>query len=172
MNGTLPPTRVYAGLRAAASQEMLADVVRRSAAPGARRRKTAAWVAGVGVSGAVVAGAAVAKEVFGSAPDRSLARCHTTTDLGRGGDFAGASVAAADAHGVVTIDRAIDACANVWSQGMLTVGSNQLSEPNPAASAPVPPLVGCVDSDGVAAIFPGGKGLCTSLGLPALVEVP
>ena len=173
MIGNLPPAREYASARATATEQMLADVVAGSNAPAGHRRKAVTWVAGAAVVGVAVAGAAVAREAFAPAPDRSLARCHTTADPGRGDNFAGSSVAAADANGVVAIDRAIESCADLWRQGMFTLGSDhRVGEPNPAGSAAVPPLVGCVDPDGVAAVFPGGKNLCTSLGLAVLVEVP
>lgn len=171
MTKTVPPAREYTGARRAAAQQMLTRMVASSLTPAAHRRRTVAWVAGVAIAGGAVVGAAVAKSAFAPAADRSLARCHSTTDLGRGDDFAGTSVAAADAHGIVTIDHAVQSCAGLWREGILKEGANQIGEPSATGVARVPPLVGCVDSDGVAAVFPGDDGLCASLGLPSLVEV-
>lgn len=170
MSNNLPPTREYTGARAAATEQMLTQVVVGSATPTTRRPRVR-WVAAVAVAGVAVTAAAVAGDVFGAAADRSLARCHSTTDLGRGDDFAGTATASADSNGIVTTDRAIEACAELWRQGVLTAGASRPGAPDPALGAPVPALVGCVDSDGFAAVFPGRQDLCASLGLAVLVEV-
>ncbi|MGL5864056.1 MAG: hypothetical protein ACRCY9_22665 [Phycicoccus sp.] len=170
---TPPPLRDFPREREAALAELLRDLAdgptRPRATPGASRRRT--WVVGgVAAAGVAAAGAAVVSGTFSTAQDRSLVRCHTTTDLGNSEEFDGTSVAAADADGVVTLDRAVEACADLWRQGVLTADAVQ---PNPPGGpdAVVPDLVGCVDPDGVAAVFPGRDGLCESLGLDSLVEV-
>jgi hypothetical protein len=38
--------------------------------------------------------------------------------------------------------------------------------PSPGADNPVPPLVACVMPDGTAAVFPGTRASCVTLGLP------
>ena len=38
--------------------------------------------------------------------------------------------------------------------------------PSPGADNPVPPLVACVMPDGTAAVFPGTRATCATLGLP------
>lgn len=171
MPKTVPPARDYTGARKAATQHMLTEMIVGARTPAAHRRRTVAWLTGMAIAGGAVAGAAVATNAFAPAADRSLARCHSTADLGRGDNFAGTSVAAADANGIVTIDHAVQSCADLWRQGILTEGADQIGEPSPGGGARIPPLVGCVDSDGFAAVFPGDDGLCARLGLASLVEV-
>ncbi|MGL5928545.1 MAG: hypothetical protein ACRCY8_06385 [Dermatophilaceae bacterium] len=170
---TPPPLREFPREREAALADLLRDLAdgrtRPSATTGVSRRR--AWVAGgVAAAGVAAAGAAVVSGTFSTAQDRSLVRCHTTTDLGSSEEFDGTSVAAADADGVVTLDRAVEACADLWRQGVLTADTAQPNAPS-TPDAAVPDLVGCVDPDGVAAVFPGRDGLCASLGLDSLVEV-
>ncbi|MGL4745074.1 MAG: hypothetical protein ACRCXL_11885, partial [Dermatophilaceae bacterium] len=172
---TPPPLRDFPQEREAAIAELLGDLAegraRRQVIPDIRRRT---WiVGGVAAAGVAVAGGAVVSGTFSTAPDRSLVRCHTTTDLGRSEEFDGTSVAAADADGVVTLDRAVAACADLWRQGVLTADAAQPDGPGEpgAPDAVVPDLVGCVDPDGFAAVFPGRDGLCVNLGLDSLVEV-
>ncbi|MGL5817188.1 MAG: hypothetical protein ACRCYR_06475 [Phycicoccus sp.] len=169
---TPPPLHEFPREREAAIAELLRDLAEGSAGPraaAAARRRT--WVAGgVAAAGVAVAGAAVVSGTFSAAQDRSLVRCHTTTELGDAEDFDGTSVAAADADGVVTLDRAVEACADLWRQGVLTADTAQPNSPG-GPDAVVPDLVGCVDADGFAAVFPGRDGLCASLGLDSLVEV-
>ena len=172
MNPDLPPIREFTGPRADAVDTMLREVVADSRPAVRAPRRLVPVLVGALVAGGAVAGASLAHQVFAPATDRSLARCHTTADLGRGNDFPGTAVAAADRNGNVTIDRAVDACADLWRQGLLTAGTDKVGEPNPDGRATVPALVGCVDPDGIAAVFPGGPGLCASLGLTALTRAP
>ncbi|MGL5867103.1 MAG: hypothetical protein ACRCYX_14770 [Dermatophilaceae bacterium] len=172
---TPPPPREFPRHREAALAEVLRDLAERPALPPAHvavPRRPAWVVGGVAAAGVAVAGAAVVSGTFSEAQDRSLVRCHSTTELGSAEEFDGTAVAAADAGGVVTLDRAVDACADLWRQGVLAANAAQ---PNPPGglevNAVVPDLVGCVDPDGVAAVFPGQVGLCESLGLDSLLEV-
>jgi len=171
MNNTQPITREFTGLRADAVEAMLHEIVLDSGGA-ARRSKGVPKAVGLIAAVGLASGLAVAHQVLAPATDRSLARCHTTVDLGRGDDFAGTSVSVADAEGIVTIKRAVEACAGLWEQGVLVQGAQTAGQPNPQLKAEAPALVGCVDPDGVAAVFPGGQGLCASLGLPGLTEVP
>lgn len=168
-NTILPPPREYAPTRLEAEVLMLEGLAGR--AP--RKRFARRWMVAGGftAAGVAAAGVALATGTFSTAEDRSLVRCYTTTELGRGDDFSGTSMSVGDNHGLVPVERALEACGDLWRQGVLTRGAAQPSGPRPT-DVPVPELVGCVDPDGFAAVFPGGGGLCTSLGLPALVEEP
>ncbi len=168
-NAMLPPPREYSSGRFEAEVSMLEGLADR----GTRERPARRWmvVGGVAAAGVAVAGAALATGTFSGAEDQSLVRCHTTTDLGRGSDFAGTSTSIGNAQGLIPIDRALESCGDLWRQGVLQLGAAQPSGPS-GSDAPVPELVGCVDPDGFAAVFPGREGLCTSLGLAALVEAP
>ncbi|WP_353952279.1 hypothetical protein V6K52_02205 [Knoellia sp. S7-12] len=170
MNNTmLPPPREYSSGRFEAEVSMLEGLADR----GTRKRPARRWmvVGGVAAAGVALAGAAVVTGTFSKAEDKSLVRCHTTTDLGRGKDFAGTSTSVGNAQGLIPIDRALESCADLWRQGVLTLGAAQPSGPR-GSDAAVPELVGCVDPDGFAAVFPGREGLCSSLGLTSLAEGP
>ncbi|CCH77550.1 hypothetical protein BN12_200046 [Nostocoides japonicum T1-X7] len=161
----LPPTRSFAGPRAEAIEHLLYEVVASRARPRRSRRRMVAAIAGVGLAGA---GVAVARTVLAPAADDSLVRCHSTVQVGRGDDFAGTSVASAvPGGGPVPMDHAVEACRDLWQQG-LRRGSDRVGSPGAGGSRTVPPLVGCVDTDGVAAVFPGDPGLCPTLGLRSL----
>lgn len=172
MNPDLPPVREFTGPRANAVEAMLRDVVAASRPATRAPRRLVPILVGALAAGGAVAGASLVHQMVAPATDRSLARCHTTPEVGRGNSFPGTSVSVADQNGIVTIDRAVDACADLWRQELLTLGSAKVAEPNPNGDAPVPALVGCVDPDGIAAVFPGNPGLCASLGLPDLTQVP
>lgn len=165
----LPPTRSFAGPRAEAIEHLLYEVAASSARPRRSRRRMVAAMAGVGLAGAAVAGVAVARTVLAPAADPSLVRCHSTMQVGRGDDFAGTSLASAvPGGGPVPMDHAVEACRDLWQQGLLRRGSDRVGSPGAGGSRTVPPLVGCVDTDGVAAVFPGDPGLCPTLGLRSL----
>jgi hypothetical protein len=105
--------------------------------------------------------------------DHSTARCYTRADLGSGGSFPGTTVSVATrrpaAGGVAAageVADALSACAALWRQGFLTLGSPSIATPPPgAADATVPVLVSCTLSDGTAAVFPGDADTCLRLGL-------
>lgn len=70
--------------------------------------------------------------------------CYSTADLG--GDIVGLGSSA----------DPIEACRAVWREGDLRTDGT------------VPPLVGCVNAAGAAAVFPGEGDVCERLGLPNL----
>ncbi len=145
-----------------------------------RRRTVRRKAAIVGIAlGLALTGTAAAATIvhLTSAPvtETDLARCYTVDSLAGGNNFRGTSVAAAGpigSHAQVT--NALSACTLLWQDGLLTLGSaNAGANMTPSQRAhlnpdhPVPFLVVCVLPNGVAAVFPGNKETCQSLGLPA-----
>ena len=126
----------------------------------------------------VVAGAVAAAGVVATnsrvASNRNVVQCHTTLDVGSGDDFAGSSMALArsgpDAGaGPISIEDAVGSCRIPWSQGVLRLGEARPFGPS-ETPFPVPDLVGCVNSKGVAAVFPSSStAVCDSLGLDRLL---
>jgi hypothetical protein len=152
-----------------------ADVrwLRARTGPGRGRRRVILAGGALIVAGAVAAGGVVAANSR-VASNRNQVQCHTTLDVGRGDDFPGSSMAFARSGpgpgaGPVPVEDAIGSCRIPWSQGVLRLG-----EPRPFGPSdtpfPVPDLVGCVNSKGVAAVFPSSNpDVCDSLGLDRLL---
>ena len=82
MNPDLPPIREFTGPRADAVDTMLREVVADSRPAVRAPRRLVPVLVGALVAGGAVAGASLAHQVFAPATDRSLARYHTTADLG------------------------------------------------------------------------------------------
>jgi len=82
-------------------------------------------------------------------------------------------VAAAGAPGSnAQVTNALAVCSVVWADGFLRWGSSEVGGTRLPSGAldpdhPVPPLVVCVLPSGIAAVFPGEKNTCATLGLPA-----
>ena len=164
-----PPVRTLPEQSAAAMRGRLAAEVARK--PGRRRLLFAAG--GVLVAaGATAAGYAFVPH---SQPvtDKDLARCYSVASLSAGPQsftsIAMATPANSGRPGQVADARGT--CASLWSQGFLRAGPQGAgapsAPPSPGANHPVPPLVTCVLPDGTAAVFPGDKSTCTTLGLPS-----
>lgn len=181
MNEPLPvlPARPLPAAQRAALRRELLDTVRVSA-PRRRRRHVYATT---GLTVAIVAGGgAVAYSQLGTAPvtDHSSARCYTRAHYQPGPDFPGTTVAVASyrsSNGKITrsggVQDALTACADLFGQGFLQVGSSHvpaIDQPGPSADRPVPALVECVLPDGTAAVFPGTGNLCVRLGLAELAQ--
>lgn len=141
--------------------------------PGRGRRRLIVAGGTLVVAGAVAAGGVVATK-SSVASNRNVVQCHTTLDVGRGDDFAGSSMAIArsgpgEGSGPVPIDDAVASCRIPWSQGVLRLGEARPFGPS-STPVPVPALVGCVNSKGVASVFPSSDpAVCDSLGLDRLV---
>jgi hypothetical protein len=164
-----PPVRTLPERRAAAMRRQLTAEVARK--PGRRRRLFAAG--GVLVAaGATAAGYAFVPH---SQPvtDKDMARCYAVASLSAGPrsftSIAVATPANSGRPGQVTDARGM--CASLWSQGFIHAGpqgaGGPSAPPSPGANLPVPSLVTCVLADGTAAVFPGGKSTCATLGLPS-----
>lgn len=170
----VPDERDIPAARAAADKAMLSAIAAQPAHPA---RKAAIVGGTVVIAGALAAGGVLASG-SGEPSNRGLVQCHTTLVAGEGDEFDGTTVARAQGartgdpgSGPVSIDDAIAACADLYRQGVLTVGSTNAQGPDPASAGRVPPLVGCVTRDGVAAVFPSDSGaLCSSLGMRSLVR--
>jgi hypothetical protein len=147
------------------------------ARPHRRRRISRRVAIVIGAAGIAVTGTAAAAAVlhFTSAPvtETDVARCYSTDSLAGGDSFAGLSVAAAGPVGSnAQVTSALAACTTSWADGFLTLGSTQVGGTRQPPGLlnlnhPVPPLVVCVLPSGVAGVFPGDKGTCETLGLPA-----
>jgi hypothetical protein len=140
--------------------------------PGRGRRRVIVAGGALVVAGAVAAAGVVAVNSR-EASDRNSVQCHTTLDVGSGDDFAGSSIALARSGsgpeaGPIPIDDAVGSCRIPWSQGVLRLGEARPFGPS-ETPFPVPHLIGCVNSKGVAAVFPSSNpAVCDSLGLDRL----
>lgn len=126
---------------------------------------------GVAVGSAVaLTGAAGAYAAFAPVEDTRMIRCFTSADLG--GDAIYLSEAAPEGHqgGMPEIDNPVQACANMWMQGLLVAGAEDAQPPTPDANLPVPPLTACVlddtDAGPIVGVLPGGTDVCNQVGLP------
>jgi hypothetical protein len=100
--------------------------------------------------------------------NKGYARCYSELVDVRGSNFPGTTIAQATATGSGSpglVSDALDTCAALWRVGLLRLGSPSVSPPKGGASYPVPALVGCTLSSGVAAVFPGPPSGCNQLGL-------
>jgi hypothetical protein len=128
---------------------------------------------GLGLTGTAAA-AAVVHLTSAPVTETDLARCYTVDSLAGGNNFSGSSVAAAGPIGsTAQVTNALSICTLLWQDGLLTPGSaNAGADLTPSERAhlspdhPVPSLVVCVLPSGVAAVFPGNKETCQTLGLP------
>ncbi len=171
MNMTdVPAPRPVPAQRAMADRNML------MAHPLDDRRMAGGRKAAIGVATALTCAAVAAAGVLvtdqTSPTNKITVQCHTTTALGDGNDFAGSSLALATATTdvPVPIADAVGACADLWQQGVLQKGVAVTKGPNGRVNA-VPPLVGCVTTAGIAAVFPSSDPrLCSGLGLRGLAR--
>lgn len=109
---------------------------------------------------------------MGEVTDKDTARCYSVAERHDGSDFPGMSVAVAHPNSdvVAQVEDAVASCSLVWRDGALEVGKRRPQPYRPGVDRPVPPLVGCVLPDGIAAVFPGDTQTCSRLGLPAVNE--
>jgi hypothetical protein len=126
---------------------------------------------GLGLTGTAAA-ATIVHLTSAPVTETDLARCYAVDSLAGGNDFRGTSVAAAGpigSHAQVT--NALSACTFIWQDGLMAPGAGAKMTPSERAHLnpdhPVPHLVVCVLPSGVAAVFPGNKETCQTLGLPA-----
>lgn len=162
----VPEPRDLPAARASADAEMLARLDAGRAEP-----RQAALLGGGLIAALAVTGAGVAYLVPEGPTDVSLIHCHTTTDLGRGDSFIGASLSSPSMNGdgqAQVIEDVVAGCADLWRDGWIKVGSTAI-EPTPGGGPyAVPELTACVSSSGVAAVFPAGEEICAQLSLPQL----
>jgi len=167
----VPAARPLPATRRGVERAQLVALVRRPVRSPAGRPLV---LAAGGLALAAVTGAAF--EYFGSdeVTDRSEVQCHTTVEVARGAEYAGAGVQLRAPVEVgagepsVSIQDAVSACADLWEQGVLRPGQNA-QDPTGQVEA-VPPLTACLTEHGVAAVFPTDQDVCASLGLRGLTR--
>ena len=164
MINQLPPARRLPTSRRYAARRQLEEFVSRRRVPRRRRR----FILGIAFI-AVVGSAAAGITLLRSSPvtDRTKARCYTVTTLGSGDTFSGTTISAPGTPGsTAQVNNAIATCSDFWRQGFLLAGKTGIQRPSPHTSNPVPGLVACTLSSGIAGVFPGDQDTCASLGLP------
>lgn len=169
-----PDNRPLDPARKAAMRELIEHAV-------ATERPRPSWfrapvAAGVGAA-VVLAGGSAAAYVLTQRPvtETSLVHCFSRAELTADGEFPGVSVAAAHPDDrAVAMDEAIDACTQVWRDGLLDpaapIGASLPDPDQRRNSRPPSPLTVCVMSDGSAAVIPGGPNVCAELDLPLQQE--
>ncbi|HEX5198885.1 hypothetical protein ACFQS1_24595 [Paractinoplanes rhizophilus] len=171
----LPPERKMPAAHAQLRREALERHAAASLAPRSRRVTYRLVVVAAGASVLMFGGAAAAYVALKPAtvPVADQTRCYTRASL-KGGDhdFYGTTVGqAVPAAGQRKAEAAVEICAALWRQGLLTAGSKEVGLPaGKSADHPVPALVACTLDNGVAAVLPGDERTCARLGLPRLQE--
>ncbi|MEV0392165.1 hypothetical protein [Polymorphospora rubra] len=175
MSIDLPPQRPMPAVRAQARQVRIEQYATPPTPARRKERLTRALVIATAASTVLIGGTATAYVAFrpASTPVEDQTRCYTKESLDGGdSDFYGTTVGKAHAaDGSRAAAAAVDLCAALWQQGLLELGSKQVSEPGTGSTnRPVPPLVACTLDNGLAAVFPGDSDTCSRLGLPRLAE--
>jgi hypothetical protein len=150
--------------RRRAARLQLEQVVAQSAKSG-RRMKPAIIAAATAVV-VLSTGAAAAGVVSDHAiTDRTQARCFTV-DSATSPDFTMIAQASRPLTRAVVND-ALTTCRALFATGVLKTGRHAALLPGKRGHDRPPHLVACVWPGGTAAIFPGHRGTCAKLGLPA-----
>lgn len=154
--------------KSAAIETLLVSHVRKDLVRSASHRR---WriTAAIGIPALLVAGALTAGVILlADAPisDSSYVNCFSRAEIYPDGTYPGSSTMIAGSTGSqIPIQDAIDACSALWEQGVFQLGFDP-THPSAPGTFPVPdPLTVCVMSDGSAAVIPGGRSVCASLGL-------
>ena len=96
--------------------------------------------------------------------NKHLARCFTTASIS---GYATMLAVPAKPGSRGQLKNAHDQCADLYRDGYLRRGMRREIARPPDRGHFVPHLVVCTWSDGTAAVFPGPRGTCARLGLPA-----
>lgn len=165
----LPPLRVLTADLKAAYRRQLEHATRRGTG-GRRYAGSAAAIVAVGATAVVTMGAFTLHHYTAkSATDTATVRCYTTADIGDDSTFHGTDVGLAQSNGpAAPATSAIEQCSALWRAGVITAGSRN-AQRSTAVNSPVPALVACRLSNGMAGVFPGGPSTCAQLQLPSLV---
>jgi hypothetical protein len=149
--------------RRRAARLQLEELVRRTAKTPKRRPPVtvAAMIAIVAVSSGAAAFAVAAHEPV---TNRHMARCFTSASVS---GYATEIAVAGKRGSLGQVKNAHAACAELYSDGHLKKGVERAFPRPSKVKQPVPHLVVCIWSDGTAAVFPGPRGTCASLDLPA-----
>jgi hypothetical protein len=149
--------------RRKAARLQLEQIVARSAKPG-RRVKPAVIAAGTAAIVLATGAAGIAAAVYQPVTNKTDARCFTVADTS---GFSTTITSPGKPGTKGAVPEAQQECASLYRQGYLTPGAQRIN-PRPGKGAHhVPSLVTCTWQDGTAAVFPGPKGTCVKLGLPA-----
>jgi hypothetical protein len=163
-----PPARALPERRRTAMRRQLeAEVTRKN-----RRRPLLIAASAAAVAVGTSAGAYAYVQHSEPVTDRSGARCYTVASLSAGPESF-TTIAEATVVGSLRpaqVNNALGVCAAMWRQGILhpgPQGARSPATPDSAGSSPVPPLAACVLPNGTAAVFPGTRSICATLGLPS-----
>jgi hypothetical protein len=156
-------TPVLPARRRTAARLQLEEIVRRSAA---RPRRRPPVVIAAMIAIVLISTGAAAFAIATSAPvtNKHYARCFTVADTS-GYNTEAAVAGKPGTQGLV--QNAHTLCAALYRQGYLKKGAKHINPHPKRGTHPVPHLVICTWGDGSAAVFPGGKGTCGRLDLPA-----
>ncbi len=150
--------------RRKAARQQLEQVVAQAAKSRARRHPVviAAAIAIVVLSTGAAAAGVVAYEAV---THHAQARCFTVDDV-TSNDFTLIAQASKPLTGAEAED-ALGTCQALFRIGMLRKGHAPIRLSRTPGHHRVPGLVVCVWPDQTAAVFPGGRGTCAKVGLPA-----
>lgn len=146
------------------------------------RRKRRPWrivlpavlIAGIGVTAGIA--------LLAPVTEANYVHCLARAELGDDGSYPGTRVVVGSQtdDGPIAISDAIAACTQVWRDGGLDADDpdglpgdpgTPPPPPDPDRDSPVPPeLTVCVLRDGSAAVVPGDRDVCLTLGLPNRLE--
>jgi hypothetical protein len=150
--------------RRRAARLQLEQVVAQSANSG--RRMSPVIIAAAAAVVVLSTGAAAAGVVaYQAITDRTQARCFTVDSV-TSPDFTMIAQASKPLTKAV-VDDARGTCRALFTAGVLKVGRPVGRPPGKRGHHRPPQLVACVWPGGTAAIFPGQRGTCAKLGLPA-----
>jgi hypothetical protein len=150
--------------RRAAARQQLEQIVAQSAKSRVRRHPTVIAVAATIVvlsTGAAAAGVVA----YHAITDRTQARCFTVDSI-TSPDFTMIAQAGKPLTKAV-VDDALGTCRALFATGVLKSAHPVGPPPIKRGHHRPPHLVACAWPDGTAAIFPGHRGTCAKLGLPA-----
>jgi hypothetical protein len=154
--------------RVEADRAMLRAAMAGAHAPMRRRR----WLVVGAAAGVALAGtgAGFIAEWHAEPSSRSVVRCHSTLEVGNREDFKGTSVSRLSAKGgLADVSDPVELCQSLWEQGMLRAGVMNAQAPTPGRRTDGPALTGCVDNEGIAAVFPtADPKVCAALGMASL----
>src|SRR5690606_9211296 len=166
----LPPPRQFPESRRADTRALLEAAARESLRPRRRRWLTRTGVAALAGLLLTSGGVATAYVAFRPAEHTSTVRCYTKVDDDQGKGFPGTTVSTEGdgSRGRTADANPVEACGDLWRQGVLRPGADTASGPD-GRTHRVPTLRACVLDDGTAAVYPSrAPDVCQRLGFPRL----
>jgi hypothetical protein len=150
--------------RRKAARQQLEQVVAQSARSRARRQPLAI-VAATAIVVLSTGAAAAGVVAYHAVTDQAQARCFTVDDI-TSHDYTQITEASKPLT-KAAVDNARGTCEELFRIGVLRKGYPPGRLVRRPGHHRVPKLVVCVWTDQTAAVFPGGRGTCAKLGLPA-----